>query len=178
MVSIFRYSEWFWYLREKKVSPSLFLIKLLSSHCHCAVGPMLSQVQSCLLSTQPVPAARLPCRVKVSAGKRYAWCACGHSKKQVRTSRITGGGVSDTPGAEWQSWLIYHSVSSLLWDQFESCWETICLWRLEILPVCKHWGLSLGLLKVFHTVEVRIIEQWVVCRDLKWYKEENQPRFI
>ncbi|XP_053274422.1 CDGSH iron-sulfur domain-containing protein 3, mitochondrial isoform X2 [Pleuronectes platessa] len=43
---------------------------------------MLSQVQSCLLSTQPVPAARLPCRVKVSAGKRYAWCACGHSKKQ------------------------------------------------------------------------------------------------
>ncbi|XP_060950140.1 CDGSH iron-sulfur domain-containing protein 3, mitochondrial-like [Limanda limanda] len=39
-------------------------------------------VQSCLLSTQPVPAARLPCRVKVSAGKRYAWCACGHSKKQ------------------------------------------------------------------------------------------------
>ncbi|KAF3851874.1 hypothetical protein F7725_005229 [Dissostichus mawsoni] len=41
------------------------------------------QVQSCLLSTQqPIPAARLPCRVKVSAGKRYAWCACGHSKKQ------------------------------------------------------------------------------------------------
>ncbi|KAM9856749.1 CDGSH iron-sulfur domain-containing protein 3, mitochondrial-like [Aulostomus maculatus] len=33
-------------------------------------------------STQAVPAARLPYRVKVSAGKRYAWCACGHSKKQ------------------------------------------------------------------------------------------------
>ncbi|TNN36753.1 CDGSH iron-sulfur domain-containing protein 3, mitochondrial [Liparis tanakae] len=33
-------------------------------------------------STQPVVAARLPYRVKVSAGKRYAWCACGHSKKQ------------------------------------------------------------------------------------------------
>uniref|UniRef100_A0A3Q3MN46 CDGSH iron-sulfur domain-containing protein 3, mitochondrial-like n=1 Tax=Labrus bergylta TaxID=56723 RepID=A0A3Q3MN46_9LABR len=33
-------------------------------------------------STQPVPAARLPCRVKVTAGKRYAWCACGHSQKQ------------------------------------------------------------------------------------------------
>ncbi|XP_077380398.1 uncharacterized protein LOC144020626 [Festucalex cinctus] len=33
-------------------------------------------------STQPVPAARLPYRVRLSAGKRYAWCACGHSKKQ------------------------------------------------------------------------------------------------
>ncbi|XP_071359436.1 CDGSH iron-sulfur domain-containing protein 3, mitochondrial-like [Trachinotus anak] len=41
-----------------------------------------SMVQRILLSTQPVPAARLPYRVKVSAGKRYAWCACGHSKKQ------------------------------------------------------------------------------------------------
>uniref|UniRef100_A0A3Q0T286 Iron-binding zinc finger CDGSH type domain-containing protein n=1 Tax=Amphilophus citrinellus TaxID=61819 RepID=A0A3Q0T286_AMPCI len=30
----------------------------------------------------PVPAARLPYRVKLSAGKHYAWCACGHSKKQ------------------------------------------------------------------------------------------------
>ncbi|XP_054634952.1 CDGSH iron-sulfur domain-containing protein 3, mitochondrial-like isoform X2 [Dunckerocampus dactyliophorus] len=39
-------------------------------------------VQRCLQSTQPVRAARLPYRVKVSAGKRYAWCACGHSKKQ------------------------------------------------------------------------------------------------
>ncbi|XP_049427445.1 CDGSH iron-sulfur domain-containing protein 3, mitochondrial-like [Epinephelus fuscoguttatus] len=42
----------------------------------------LSMVQCCLQSTQAVPAARLPYRVKVSAGKRYAWCACGHSKKQ------------------------------------------------------------------------------------------------
>ncbi|XP_029287971.1 uncharacterized protein LOC115008243 isoform X1 [Cottoperca gobio] len=43
-----------------------------------------SLVQCCLQSTQqPISAARLPCRVKVSAGKRYAWCACGHSKKQV-----------------------------------------------------------------------------------------------
>ncbi|XP_054897355.1 CDGSH iron-sulfur domain-containing protein 3, mitochondrial-like [Poeciliopsis prolifica] len=39
-------------------------------------------VQRRLQSTQPVPAARLPYRVKLSAGKRYAWCACGHSKKQ------------------------------------------------------------------------------------------------
>ncbi|XP_042246610.1 CDGSH iron-sulfur domain-containing protein 3, mitochondrial-like [Thunnus maccoyii] len=41
-----------------------------------------SMVQCCLQSTQPVPAARLPCRVRLSAGKRYAWCSCGHSKKQ------------------------------------------------------------------------------------------------
>ncbi|XP_035492237.2 CDGSH iron-sulfur domain-containing protein 3, mitochondrial-like [Scophthalmus maximus] len=41
-----------------------------------------SMVQRWPLSTGPVPAARLPCRVKLSAGKRYAWCACGHSKKQ------------------------------------------------------------------------------------------------
>ncbi|XP_071396336.1 CDGSH iron-sulfur domain-containing protein 3, mitochondrial-like [Centroberyx affinis] len=39
-------------------------------------------VQRCLQSAQPAVAARLPYRVKVSAGKRYAWCACGHSKKQ------------------------------------------------------------------------------------------------
>ncbi|XP_038134928.1 CDGSH iron-sulfur domain-containing protein 3, mitochondrial-like [Cyprinodon tularosa] len=39
-------------------------------------------VQRSLQSTQPVPAARLPYRVKLSAGKRYAWCACGHSKRQ------------------------------------------------------------------------------------------------
>lgn len=40
------------------------------------------QVQTCLQSTERVPAARLPYRVKVSAEKRYAWCACGHSQKQ------------------------------------------------------------------------------------------------
>ncbi|XP_004538789.1 uncharacterized protein LOC101486242 isoform X1 [Maylandia zebra] len=43
-------------------------------------------VQCCLESTQAVPAARLPYRVKLSAGKHYAWCACGHSKKQVKLS--------------------------------------------------------------------------------------------
>lgn len=52
--------------------PALLLLPPVSS----------SAVQLCLQSTQAVPAARLPYRVKVSAGKRYAWCACGHSKKQ------------------------------------------------------------------------------------------------
>ncbi|XP_029998570.1 CDGSH iron-sulfur domain-containing protein 3, mitochondrial-like [Sphaeramia orbicularis] len=47
-----------------------------------AVCASWSRVQHCWQSTQPVPAARIPYRIKVSAGKRYAWCACGHSKKQ------------------------------------------------------------------------------------------------
>ncbi|CAG06147.1 unnamed protein product [Tetraodon nigroviridis] len=42
----------------------------------------LLQVQTRLQSSERVPAARLPYRVKVSAEKRYAWCACGHSQKQ------------------------------------------------------------------------------------------------
>lgn len=46
------------------------------------------QVQRCLESTGRVAAARLPYRVKVTAAKRYAWCACGHSKKQVNLSDL------------------------------------------------------------------------------------------
>uniref|UniRef100_A0A3P9M6G9 Iron-binding zinc finger CDGSH type domain-containing protein n=1 Tax=Oryzias latipes TaxID=8090 RepID=A0A3P9M6G9_ORYLA len=51
-------------------------------------GPQLLQPASaCAVQWRPksseaVSAARLPCRVKLSAGKRYAWCACGYSKKQ------------------------------------------------------------------------------------------------
>ncbi|XP_028261306.1 CDGSH iron-sulfur domain-containing protein 3, mitochondrial-like [Parambassis ranga] len=45
--------------------------------------PVPSSVVRCSLqSSQPVPAARLPYRVTLTAGKRYAWCVCGHSKKQ------------------------------------------------------------------------------------------------
>lgn len=42
----------------------------------------LSTVQSRMQSTEAVVAARVPYRVKLKAGKRYAWCACGHSQKQ------------------------------------------------------------------------------------------------
>ncbi|XP_078138756.1 uncharacterized protein LOC139924869 isoform X1 [Centroberyx gerrardi] len=45
-------------------------------------------VQRCLQSAQPAVAAWLPYRVKVSAGKRYAWCTCGHSKKQVEVEKV------------------------------------------------------------------------------------------
>uniref|UniRef100_A0A3Q3AVJ6 Iron-binding zinc finger CDGSH type domain-containing protein n=1 Tax=Kryptolebias marmoratus TaxID=37003 RepID=A0A3Q3AVJ6_KRYMA len=50
---------------------------------------------TCLQSSQPVPAARLPYRVKLSAGKKYAWCACGHSKKQPFCD---GAHVTKAPG--------------------------------------------------------------------------------
>ncbi|XP_061445376.1 CDGSH iron-sulfur domain-containing protein 3, mitochondrial isoform X2 [Rhineura floridana] len=33
-------------------------------------------------SAQPVIAAKHPFQVDLAAGKRYAWCACGHSQKQ------------------------------------------------------------------------------------------------
>ncbi|KAK5900064.1 hypothetical protein CesoFtcFv8_009477 [Champsocephalus esox] len=62
---------------------SSFLVTAMWRGCTLTLRRPFPMVQSCLLSTQqPISAARLPCRVKVSAGKRYAWCACGHSKKQ------------------------------------------------------------------------------------------------
>uniref|UniRef100_A0AAQ6IK57 Iron-binding zinc finger CDGSH type domain-containing protein n=1 Tax=Anabas testudineus TaxID=64144 RepID=A0AAQ6IK57_ANATE len=48
----------------------------------CVPALCSSPLSSPSVSAQSVPAARLPYRVRVSAGKRYAWCACGHSKKQ------------------------------------------------------------------------------------------------
>uniref|UniRef100_A0A3P8XZ99 Iron-binding zinc finger CDGSH type domain-containing protein n=1 Tax=Esox lucius TaxID=8010 RepID=A0A3P8XZ99_ESOLU len=30
----------------------------------------------------PIVAAKLPFRVKLTGGRKYAWCACGHSKRQ------------------------------------------------------------------------------------------------
>ncbi|CAL1602238.1 unnamed protein product [Knipowitschia caucasica] len=41
-----------------------------------------SMVQRRLESTEVVAGGRAPFRVKLKSGKRYAWCACGHSKKQ------------------------------------------------------------------------------------------------
>ncbi|TMS22989.1 CDGSH iron-sulfur domain-containing protein 3, mitochondrial [Larimichthys crocea] len=49
---------------------------------HLVLPASCSRVQYRLESTEVVAAARMPYRVKVTAGKRYAWCACGHSKKQ------------------------------------------------------------------------------------------------
>ncbi|MBN3310087.1 CISD3 protein, partial [Amia calva] len=40
------------------------------------------RAQCCSSRVQPVVAARKPFKEELQAGKRYAWCACGHSKKQ------------------------------------------------------------------------------------------------
>ncbi|XP_053115978.1 CDGSH iron-sulfur domain-containing protein 3, mitochondrial [Hemicordylus capensis] len=46
----------------------------------------LSQIRSCSTASTslpcPVIAAKNPFQVDLKAGKSYAWCACGHSKKQ------------------------------------------------------------------------------------------------
>uniref|UniRef100_A0A8D0HQR1 Iron-binding zinc finger CDGSH type domain-containing protein n=1 Tax=Sphenodon punctatus TaxID=8508 RepID=A0A8D0HQR1_SPHPU len=41
---------------------------------HCSETPVLP--------AKPIIAAKYPFQVDLEAGKRYAWCACGHSKKQ------------------------------------------------------------------------------------------------
>ncbi|XP_038834897.1 CDGSH iron-sulfur domain-containing protein 3, mitochondrial-like [Salvelinus namaycush] len=41
-----------------------------------------SRMQCSTQTNKPVVAAKMPFRVKVTGGKRYVWCACGHSKKQ------------------------------------------------------------------------------------------------
>ncbi|KAM6942118.1 CDGSH iron-sulfur domain-containing protein 3, mitochondrial-like [Lycodopsis pacificus] len=64
------------------MNTSSFIVAVRRGWTHTRRPVPSSMVQHCLQSTQPVAAARLPYRVKVSAGKRYAWCACGHSKKQ------------------------------------------------------------------------------------------------
>lgn len=35
-----------------------------------------------MTTAKPIPAQLEPYAVEVQAGKTYAWCACGHSKKQ------------------------------------------------------------------------------------------------
>lgn len=71
---------------KKMSAHSIFLMLSVNHHlllCVTCDGSSCLQVQYRLESTEVVAAARMPYRVKVTAGKRYAWCACGHSKKQV-----------------------------------------------------------------------------------------------
>lgn len=65
-------------------------IKCRSVHTRVLSHWCFPQVQTCLQSSERVPAARLPYRVKVSSEKRYAWCACGHSQKQVGLKETAG----------------------------------------------------------------------------------------
>lgn len=45
--------------------------------CHCP------QVRLSTLPPEPVIPSKKPFKVDLVGGKRYAWCTCGHSKKQV-----------------------------------------------------------------------------------------------
>lgn len=42
------------------------------------------QVQLSTLPPEPVIPSKKPFRVELVGGKRYSWCTCGHSKKQVK----------------------------------------------------------------------------------------------
>ncbi|KAM6042256.1 CDGSH iron-sulfur domain-containing protein 3, mitochondrial [Chlamydotis macqueenii] len=42
----------------------------------------LEGVRRCSAPAQPVIAAKQPFLVELKAGKKHAWCACGHSKNQ------------------------------------------------------------------------------------------------
>ena len=41
------------------------------------------QVMLSTLPPEPVIASKKPYKVELVGGKRYSWCTCGHSKKQV-----------------------------------------------------------------------------------------------
>ncbi len=43
------------------------------------------QVHFSTLPPQPVIPSKRPFKVELVGGKRYSWCTCGHSKKQVNT---------------------------------------------------------------------------------------------
>ncbi|XP_066483268.1 CDGSH iron-sulfur domain-containing protein 3, mitochondrial [Tiliqua scincoides] len=47
-----------------------------------AVSQIWSRPATSASSTRPVIAAKHPFQVDLKAGKGYAWCACGYSKKQ------------------------------------------------------------------------------------------------
>uniref|UniRef100_A0A3Q4GZE7 CDGSH iron sulfur domain 3 n=1 Tax=Neolamprologus brichardi TaxID=32507 RepID=A0A3Q4GZE7_NEOBR len=43
----------------------------------------LPQVKLSTLPPKPVIPAKKPFKVELVGGKRYSWCTCGHSRKQV-----------------------------------------------------------------------------------------------
>ncbi|XP_028675863.1 CDGSH iron-sulfur domain-containing protein 3, mitochondrial-like isoform X2 [Erpetoichthys calabaricus] len=65
---------------------------MAASLLHCARRASVSKIRYvfrvCFFSsdTHPIPepkiAAKHPFKVDLEAGKRYSWCACGHSMKQ------------------------------------------------------------------------------------------------
>ena len=67
--------------------PSLLFESCLSRYVFTWVPNMckLSNLQAQLstLPSEPVIASKKPLKVDLVGGKRYSWCTCGHSKKQV-----------------------------------------------------------------------------------------------
>uniref|UniRef100_A0A8C7NYK2 Iron-binding zinc finger CDGSH type domain-containing protein n=1 Tax=Oncorhynchus mykiss TaxID=8022 RepID=A0A8C7NYK2_ONCMY len=49
---------------------------------YCVTKLLLPQMQCSAQINKPVVTAKMPFRGKVTGGKCYVWCACGHSKKQ------------------------------------------------------------------------------------------------
>ncbi|KAF1472917.1 CDGSH iron-sulfur domain-containing protein 3, mitochondrial, partial [Eudyptula minor novaehollandiae] len=69
------------------------------------------QVRRCSAPPQPVIAAKQPFPVELKAGKKYAWCACGHSRSQPfcdGTHKKVTPGISPlrfTPEEDKMAWL-------------------------------------------------------------------------
>uniref|UniRef100_A0A8C8R619 Iron-binding zinc finger CDGSH type domain-containing protein n=1 Tax=Pelusios castaneus TaxID=367368 RepID=A0A8C8R619_9SAUR len=59
------------------------LVTLISGACARAAGCRVRNSSGISSSpSRPAIAAKHPYQVDLKAGKLYAWCACGHSKKQ------------------------------------------------------------------------------------------------
>ncbi|KAM9112833.1 CDGSH iron-sulfur domain-containing protein 3, mitochondrial isoform 1-T1 [Pangshura tecta] len=59
------------------------LVTRVSGACAKAAGGWVRSSSGTSSSpSRPAIAAKHPYQVDLKAGKRYAWCACGHSKKQ------------------------------------------------------------------------------------------------
>ncbi|KAM6114819.1 CDGSH iron-sulfur domain-containing protein 3, mitochondrial [Phoenicopterus ruber ruber] len=73
--------------------------------------PSAPRVRRCSAPPAPVPAAKQPFPVELKAGKKYAWCACGHSGSQPfcdGAHKKAAPGVSPlrfTPEEDATAWL-------------------------------------------------------------------------
>ncbi|XP_019363188.1 PREDICTED: CDGSH iron-sulfur domain-containing protein 3, mitochondrial isoform X1 [Gavialis gangeticus] len=54
-------------------------------------GQIRKSSESSMSPARPAIAAKHPYQVDLEAGKLYAWCACGHSKKQAGCTRYFKG---------------------------------------------------------------------------------------
>ncbi|KAF1632143.1 CDGSH iron-sulfur domain-containing protein 3, mitochondrial, partial [Eudyptes chrysocome] len=89
-------------VRRRRDPPGVLHVPSLSS---------VPQVRRCSAPPQPVIAAKQPFPVELKAGKKYAWCACGHSGSQPfcdGTHKKVTPGISPlrfTPEEDKMAWL-------------------------------------------------------------------------